>query len=282
VDQGASTSTAIPSSPLLGVSSPLMGSPASPRMGSTPRTCSTPRTQHRHKSSETSQAALSPTLLWSTIFTGNMPTLPFAGGPASRGTSRPFYDGRSSPDGRPPLTPAFLRNLALRPLYVLSRRGPLLPVVAALIFLVFFLTSTWPSSQSVKLRVQGAVGPYIPQRAADAINWRGNHWGPDDDSRRGRRLPKAVVPAGIPLGGGPAVLPPPRKDGRLLLEEGKTHPIPALMKRAKAQWEHLKGKQSQTFEQAVKEYVRRYGRRPPKGFDKWCVCRGQRRGMKGS
>jgi hypothetical protein len=32
-------------------------------------------------------------------------------------------------------------------------------------------------------------------------------------------------------------------------------------------------RQSKTLEQAVKEYTRRYGRPPPKGFDDWYVSR---------
>ncbi|KAK9897476.1 glycosyltransferase family 90 protein [Cystobasidium minutum MCA 4210] len=56
---------------------------------------------------------------------------------------------------------------------------------------------------------------------------------------------------------------------RILIEEGKPHPIPALMERAKKRWEDLKNRQSKTFAQAVAEYQRRYGRRPPRGFDRW-------------
>lgn len=61
----------------------------------------------------------------------------------------------------------------------------------------------------------------------------------------------------------------PRRDGRALIVEGEEHPIPMLMRRGRKRWEALKAKQSKTFSQAVKEYVKRYGRRPPKGFDRW-------------
>lgn len=60
-----------------------------------------------------------------------------------------------------------------------------------------------------------------------------------------------------------------RRDGRMLVKEGEKHPIPMLMARAKQRWTHLKQRQSKTFAQAVREYERRYGRLPPKGFDKW-------------
>lgn len=62
-----------------------------------------------------------------------------------------------------------------------------------------------------------------------------------------------------------------RRDGRILIKEGKVHPIPALMERAKERWEKLKSSQSRNFKEAVREYKKRYGRNPPKGFDKWLV-----------
>lgn len=67
----------------------------------------------------------------------------------------------------------------------------------------------------------------------------------------------------------PATLPPPRRDARVVLEEGKRHPIPALMERAKLRWRELNERQSKTFKQAVAEYERRFKRKPPKGFDQW-------------
>lgn len=166
-----------------------------------------------------------------------------------------------------------LRNALLRPLYVLNRRGPLLPLVAVLVLTIYFVIySTHPSSQSVKLRVQGAVGPYIPQRAANAIKWRGKQDAflagalvPVDVEEHDRvvRPPKVLDEGAVP--------PPTRRDGRVLIEEGKEHPILALMADARRKWATIKASQSHTFRQAVAEYVRRNGRRPPKGFDKWCV-----------
>lgn len=49
------------------------------------------------------------------------------------------------------------------------------------------------------------------------------------------------------------------------------HPILHLMQGAKKQWEEKVKAQSRTLEQAVNTYRRKYGRAPPKGFDKWCV-----------
>lgn len=196
-------------------------------------------------------------------------------------TPRPFYSEAGRGAGAGPLL--FVRNLVLRPIYVLGRRGPIFPIVGFLLFLVCYLSySTSPSSQSVKLRVQGAVGPYIPQRAADAIRWHGSDaqrpaLGGDNliGGAGGVRLDgEGVVPIEQPAFVRPLEpedLPEVGIDSRLPLEEGKPHPIPALMKRAKQQWADLKARQSTTFAEAVAEYKRRHGRNPPKGFDKWCV-----------
>ena len=49
----------------------------------------------------------------------------------------------------------------------------------------------------------------------------------------------------------------------------KEHPIPQLMVQAEANFRDLLSRQSQTLQAAVKEYERRYGRKPPRGFDDW-------------
>lgn len=51
----------------------------------------------------------------------------------------------------------------------------------------------------------------------------------------------------------------------------RLHPIVKLMNDAEEAWEDMLRRQSQTLEQAVLEYKRRYNRNPPLGFDKWCV-----------
>ncbi|WWD18593.1 hypothetical protein CI109_103046 [Kwoniella shandongensis] len=47
------------------------------------------------------------------------------------------------------------------------------------------------------------------------------------------------------------------------------HPIPLLLDLGEKRWEELLSRQSRTLSEAVREYTRRYGRRPPKGFDVW-------------
>lgn len=59
--------------------------------------------------------------------------------------------------------------------------------------------------------------------------------------------------------------------GHLLISEtpGSPHPIPLLLSVGEKRWEELLNRQSRTLGEASAEYERRYGRRPPKGFDTW-------------
>jgi hypothetical protein len=49
------------------------------------------------------------------------------------------------------------------------------------------------------------------------------------------------------------------------------HPITYLMNQAEKEWKQKLSRQSRTLEECVKEYKRRYGIDPPKGFDEWSV-----------
>lgn len=49
----------------------------------------------------------------------------------------------------------------------------------------------------------------------------------------------------------------------------EVHPIHTLMANAKRAWKEKVDRQSTTLDEAVKEYRRRYGREPPRGFDVW-------------
>ena len=51
--------------------------------------------------------------------------------------------------------------------------------------------------------------------------------------------------------------------------EGMTHPILGLLRDGERKWKDMVAKQSKTLEQAVEVYKERWGRQPPKGFDKW-------------
>ncbi|KAG8905165.1 Glycosyltransferase Family 90 domain containing protein [Tulasnella sp. 403] len=58
-------------------------------------------------------------------------------------------------------------------------------------------------------------------------------------------------------------------NGLVMVNEAGMHPIYDLVARAEANWKKKLKRASKTFEEAVKEYQRRYGRDPPRGFDKW-------------
>lgn len=60
-----------------------------------------------------------------------------------------------------------------------------------------------------------------------------------------------------------------RDDGILEVNPGGAHPIYELIELANARWKSKLTRASKTLDGAVREYVRRYKRRPPKGFDKW-------------
>ncbi|KAJ9123414.1 hypothetical protein QFC22_001616 [Naganishia vaughanmartiniae] len=56
-----------------------------------------------------------------------------------------------------------------------------------------------------------------------------------------------------------------------------THPIEILMAENSKRWNKFLARQSTTLEEAVTEYIKRYKRLPPKGFDHWwqyCVDNG--------
>ena len=64
--------------------------------------------------------------------------------------------------------------------------------------------------------------------------------------------------------------PKAAEDGLLYYQDqSTTHPITQLIEEAQTAWNNKLSRQSKTLEQAVANYVARYGRRPPRGFDQW-------------
>jgi hypothetical protein len=63
------------------------------------------------------------------------------------------------------------------------------------------------------------------------------------------------------------------ENGLLRVNPRGQHPIYDLLAHGKQEWRRKVGKASKTLKQAVDEYRRRYGRAPPKGFDRWYVSR---------
>lgn len=60
-----------------------------------------------------------------------------------------------------------------------------------------------------------------------------------------------------------------RADGYLEVNPAGRHPIFSLVERAEVQWQQKLNRQSKSLSEAFVEYQRRYGRKPPPGFDKW-------------
>ncbi|TDL20407.1 hypothetical protein BD410DRAFT_841288 [Rickenella mellea] len=60
-----------------------------------------------------------------------------------------------------------------------------------------------------------------------------------------------------------------RNDGLLEVNPNATHPIFELTQAAQEEWTSKLRRASQTLDEAVEEYLRRYNRFPPKGFDEW-------------
>jgi hypothetical protein len=60
------------------------------------------------------------------------------------------------------------------------------------------------------------------------------------------------------------------EDGLLKVNmESKLNPVYQLIRDARTAWNNKLARQSQSLKEAVQEYRRRYGRHPPKGFDRW-------------
>ena len=59
--------------------------------------------------------------------------------------------------------------------------------------------------------------------------------------------------------------------GLLSVNPNGGHPIYDLIEHSNREWKAKLSKSSRTLKQAVQEYRRRYGRQPPKGFDRWYV-----------
>jgi hypothetical protein len=195
------------------------------------------------------------------------------------------------------------KALIKRALLFVTRRGPLVPLLAGLVLLAWLVFRSTPDEAAPtaafnangrspngaaskgrvrRLMHHGAIGLNNAKALLPDAFWAMDRWtglsGVAGDAASlltvldvGREDLLWTPVSETPLADAVTPSKTARRDGRMLLIEGEEHPIPKLMDRAKKRWEALKGRQSKTFAQAVAEYKRRYGRKPPKGFDKWCV-----------
>ncbi|GAA6051753.1 hypothetical protein JCM3770_002715 [Rhodotorula araucariae] len=105
-------------------------------------------------------------------------------------------------------------------------------------------------------------GPIVEEPVTDTIT--------DSDSD------KSSMPAtSPPVDAGSSEAPAVNLSRRALVDDSSSrlsdrlHPISHLIARAEEQWDDVLRRQSQTLDQAVEEYRRRYKMNPPAGFDSW-------------
>ncbi|KAK7049711.1 hypothetical protein VNI00_005742 [Paramarasmius palmivorus] len=95
-----------------------------------------------------------------------------------------------------------------------------------------------------------------------AESHEGKNYGQDENRPTGNIEESTEVP-----------LPPPehhyRDDGLVEVNPEAPHPIIELIERAEQDWKKKLQTASTSLDEAVREYMRRYKRKPPKGFDKW-------------
>ncbi|KZT56709.1 glycosyltransferase family 90 protein [Calocera cornea HHB12733] len=229
---------------------PLASASPSPAAGSQ----RTPRAHyHRHRPQRTLTRITLP-------FTTLSIALALSGAPHTRPLTSPSVPHPPLPAMRSPKPPSFglfaaypqghnprtrIPALYIRGYYTLlslwrrTRLARTLLISAGIILLFFrVLTTPPPPPRSTYSRI-----PVLPL-PLDA--------NPSALGARGPLEPHTYLPSGL-------VVVNPR--GR--------HPIYELVERAQREWEEKNARASKTLEQAVREYQRRYGRWPPRGFDKW-------------
>ena len=59
------------------------------------------------------------------------------------------------------------------------------------------------------------------------------------------------------------------EDASEITDEDGAHPVRHLIQRGAEMWRHMHARQSRSVRAAVREYRRRYGHNPPRGFDQW-------------
>lgn len=166
---------------------------------------------------------------------------------------RSSTDGRFDDDGRRPV--GILVNLPL-----LGRRRIRLKLMAGVILalsIIFYLGrwTTGAPSQQRSSAPDPVKDPYTPVRRPTRSQ---TTMGIPEDA-------KERVPAGM------FDRHAYHENGLLEVNRKGKHPIFELMQRAEEEWNAKLRRASASLQEAVEEYIKRYGRDPPKGFDKWCV-----------
>ncbi len=163
-------------------------------------------------------------------------------------------DGMMDDDGRRPA--GLVVNLPI----LGRRRVRLKPIVVFSVFLgVIFYLGRWTSGATSQHKSEtpepATKVPYTPVRRPPRS--QATMGIPEKDDERGKvgMFDKHAY----------------HENGLLEVNRKGKHPIFELMKKAEDDWNAKLRRASATLQDAVEEYIGRYGRDPPKGFDKWCV-----------
>jgi hypothetical protein len=140
-----------------------------------------------------------------------------------------------------------------------SRKYIIYSLIALTVYL--FLYRPLSSSSSLSERNTSAA------RHTDAISSKTQTRQREPLRVRPKLAPRPELPVGVSKR---SIPDHPTKGGLLHVDsESSVHPIYQLIRDGRDEWDKKVARQSKTLKQAVTEYKRRYGRMPPKGFDKW-------------
>ncbi|KAG8914632.1 Glycosyltransferase Family 90 domain containing protein, partial [Tulasnella sp. 417] len=139
-------------------------------------------------------------------------------------------------------------------------------IVFAVLCLIVIFSSRLPPEHPARAKLEKAFSYDFSSKAP----WKSE----DDGSRVGsERIPHDHdhhnIGRPIIIGADPKTAHHYRPDGVLEVNQHGPHPIYEIVAWAEKEWKSKNAKASKTLDQAVAEYKRRYGRSPPKGFDKW-------------
>ncbi|KAK4054449.1 hypothetical protein OIV83_000943 [Microbotryomycetes sp. JL201] len=151
-------------------------------------------------------------------------------------------------------SPSKRSTSAYNSLFYVNPRGrvhPLLLVPAFLLGLLLASTGAFERAKNINWRAHGALGRDLASKAVYQIHGSGHLF------LHSSSLDPTSVTSPIPA------------ELARLAPKNVRHPILDLMANATAQWEAKLARQSRTLDEAVAEYKRRHGRKPPAGFDQW-------------
>ncbi|GAA98695.1 glycosyltransferase family 90 protein [Mixia osmundae IAM 14324] len=145
----------------------------------------------------------------------------------------------------------------------------LLPAAAAIVLIIFTAADTALFASSSRSDAHASVAQQVLQWQQGSQNTTTlASFGPNYDPATRRILTeqeRSLKAASLTLD---------TLRGRVFLDAARVgqadaHPIHQLIETGERKWQTLLDKQSTTLDEAVREYRRRYGRNPPRGFDKW-------------